>query len=103
MVIKEAEWQKCSECGRSRKTRKPVYGCDHCGKEIDPNSQDQLLCCTSFNLNGEETEFEFCSWPCFFANLAKIEIKDFLDFPYLTPDTVQEFWAAIRSIKTKSR
>jgi len=98
MIIKEEEWQNCPECGRPKVTRERVHGCDECGKELDLDSRADYLWCTNFHQNGEHDEFNVCSWVCFFAKLPKIEIDEFMDFPYLTPDTIQEFWAAIRSI-----
>lgn len=97
MIIKDSEWQKCSECGKPKLIRAGVLGCDHCGKELDFGSAAEYLSCTNFHQNGEHEEFDFCSWHCYFAKLRKIEIDEFMHFPYLTPDTVQEFWAAARS------
>lgn len=104
MIIKEAEFKECKECGSRERLSDDKYGCDNCGKPTENVSN--LLRLTVFNHNtvgnNENEHLEFCSWKCCLQKLKSVKTNYFVNLPYLHFDecevegiSVQDFLACI--------
>lgn len=89
MLIQEAKYSTCGECGRHKSTvQEEIYGCDNCRKEIQRNlkaNKRQHLQLTVFHdpANSSSQHLEFCSWKCVIAYLPKIKSNYFVSLPYM--------------------
>jgi len=107
MIISEAEYEVCENCGHRELIRAREYGCDWCKKAIVYDGNYDYLSCTVFHEACNDTrEYQFCSWRCFFIKLAELETDHFIDLPILDFKrnkegcTVADFWRAIVEIGT---
>ena len=83
MKLKEAEYQRCSKCGRTEKCiSEEVYGCDNCKREYD---QDKLDLTVFYKNIDDVKHYQFCCWECVLKFLPKIKSDgvDFVNLPYL--------------------
>ena len=85
MLIKEAEYRNCSECGRHLECiSHATFGCDLCGKEFgEAIDADDVYELTVYRMGGDYEQHDLCSWRCVFKRLGEIKLNegDFLDIP----------------------
>jgi len=103
MVIREREYKKCGECGRSELVKDQSFGCDNCQKEIDLSKNQSYLNATVFSHNNEAEDMNFCSWVCVLKKMQTVKTDHFITLPYLSFDgdkqdgcSGTDFWKAIR-------
>ncbi len=102
MVVKDAVYKKCKECGHQTLLKDEEICCDGCKKELDMDGKVEYLHSTVFPDTTEQAiHYHFCSWKCFFKVSKKISCKYFLNVPYLRysvegPTGAKEFWKLVK-------
>ena len=90
MIIREAQWEACGECGTRKCVSSNVYGCDVCEKEF--TKDDPYLRAAVFVNPGscDTTDAALCSWACFFKWTTTVKGDYFISLPYIQMDTDDE-------------
>lgn len=88
MKIQDHEWNKCPTCKNNTSVKqREIYGCDHCGKEIDLNKKEEdYLEAVVFSHTEESVRKQYCTWACALKDLRKVKTDYFIDLPYLSFD-----------------
>ena len=81
MIIKKAEYQRCSKCGRGKQISDDVFRCDNCKKEF---LKGRLNVTIFHSREGEAEHIHFCCWKCVLEYLPKIKSNDFVTLPFLS-------------------
>jgi len=105
MIVKEAVYEKCKECGCSGKLiSDTIICCDNCKKEIKDNYLESTL---FYNDDCKSEDLCFCSWRCWFKYMKNKKTNYFINMPYLHFDKKQkgiraiDFWKEIDNIRNK--
>lgn len=104
MIIKEAEYKVCGECGRKSLINQAVHGCDYCAKEIEDTWLELTLFYFDVVPGSNSISYRYCSWKCLFYALECMDMTgvSFLDLPTITIDcpvsgaTLDDFWEAMK-------
>lgn len=76
MILKEAEYSKCGECGRRKElVSQEVWCCDKCKTEVSsPHDEERTyLSLKVFYNDNKNQHLQFCSWKCVFDFLKTIQ------------------------------
>jgi hypothetical protein len=111
MLIREAQYKVCGECGSREMLSQEAYGCEVCQKPCDPKSLTangkfhNYLGVTVHNEGGKYRDLHFCSWACVFAGLPSVICNYFIMLPYISFDAetpegqgAADFFAALQAL-----
>lgn len=102
-ILRQAEFDKCGECGTRKRISEEQRGCDVCKKVF--GEDESYLSADIFRRDSEGSErIDCCSWSCALKGIASIKTDYFVSLPYLhfDEDTAKgqrasDFFAAIRT------
>lgn len=103
MIIKKSTYKTCGECNQATDRVPAVYGCDRCGKTLDNADKLELQVYgknmhddrDGYVFEGSKT-FNYCNWYCLMLDLPSRDDYDFIAFPALYPNAMEEFLDACR-------
>jgi len=107
MIIEEAKYKECSECGMLHKVKNEVRGCDVCKGALDPHG---LFVSVFYNDEKEGLpdhrsykDYEYCSWDCLLKDIPNwdLEQAEFLSLPDVSFESsvpCKQRWQAFLSI-----
>lgn len=94
MIVKEATYKACGECGSRHRLTEEAYGCDCCKKPITLNltskGHHDYLEAAVFKNGAETKHLHFCSWKCALKAIKTVKTDYFVTLPYLLYDETKK-------------
>lgn len=85
MIISEAIYEECENCGKQHLVEERILGCDKCGDKVFYKDGNALGVCVFYTDESEKDyrDYTYCSWGCFIRDVANIDIEnaEFVSLP----------------------